>query len=86
MSTYTIEHFALIHIFVERPASENVPSVGKTPTSGTNGFELRCVLFWTLLTVNAPSSTHKTAAHVNTISSRQRRTAFIFMPLHVTLL
>lgn len=86
MSTNTIEHFALIHIFIERSASENVPSVGKTSTSGTDGFELGCVLFWTLLTVNAPSSAHQTAAHVNAISSGQGCTTFILMPFHVTLL
>lgn len=86
MSAQPIEHLALIHIFVERSASENVPSVGKTPSSGTDGFELRCVLFGTLLTVNAPSSAHQTAAHVNAVSSWQRCPAFVLMPLHVTLL
>lgn len=86
MSAYTIEHLALIHIFVERPASKNVPSVGKTPTPGTDGLELRRVLFRTLLTVDAPSSAHQTAAHVNAVSAWQWRPTFILMPLHVTLL
>lgn len=86
MGADAIEHFTLIHIFIERSASQNVPSVGKTPASGTDGFELRCVLFGTLLTVNAPSSSNQTTAHVNAVSSRQGGPAFILMPLHVALL
>lgn len=86
MCAYTIEHLTLIHIFVERSAGQNVASICKTPSSGTDGFKLRCVLFGTLLTVNAPGSAHQTTAHVNAVSSWKGSPTFILVPLHVALL
>lgn len=86
MSAQAIEHLTLIHIFVEGSAGQNVPSVGKTSTPWTDGFELRCVLFGTLLTVNAPSRSNQTTAHVNAVSSWQGGPTLILMPLHVALL
>lgn len=78
--------FLKSNTFVERSASQNVSSVGKTTSSGTDSFELRCVLLRTLLAVNTPGSTHQTTAHVYTISSWQWRSTFVLMPLHIALL
>lgn len=58
ISTQTVEHLTLVHIFVERPASQNISPVGKARPSGTDGSVLGCAWFGTLLTVDTPRSTH----------------------------
>lgn len=72
--------------FVERPAGQNFSSVGKAGPSGADGFVLGGGWFGTLLAVDAPGRTHRTAAHVDAVSPRQRLAALVLVPLQVALL
>lgn len=72
--------------FIERPAGQDISSVGKARPSGTDGSVLRWAWFGTLLTVDTPCRTHWTAAHVHTVSPWQGLATLILVPLHVTLL
>lgn len=58
VSTNKSEHSWYLGTFVERPACQNVSSVGEAVPSGTDGPVLGCAWFGTLLAVDTPGSTH----------------------------
>lgn len=81
-----VEDLTFIHIFVEWTTGKNVASVSESSSSWTDGPIFITSRFWALLTVNTPGGSHRTAAQINSVFSRQGSRALILIPLHVALL
>lgn len=72
--------------FVERPSRQNVPSVGKARSPGTQGLVLLGARLGALLALSAPGSPHGAAAGVHAELAGDRVDALIFIPLQEALL
>lgn len=81
-----VDHLTLIYIFEEGPSINEVSSVSEAGSPGTELAVLLRAFLRTLVTFRAPGHTHRAAARVHTVTTRDRGSATLILVAQITLL